>query len=289
MRMWVQWSGHTDYVARILQEFVNQGHTIYDKPNNDCDFFLSLQMGNFAACANLAKISNIPYYNFVWDAYECLPKGYDWDGCGQLCHAAKEVWTPSTGQSKRITEHWGVDPSKTYEIPAYGQFFEYDDVKDGNYVCDPLRLIPDRHEGWISKACSELGIPYKHGGRGRGQLGKSWEDYQKFIAEASFLVCPWWEMSTGGMSLYEGYNLGKEVLFCNSPYMGGKDWFGDRAHYFEPTYDSLKAKIKEMWDNKNTFPTRTREEKSKWVKENFSVQKFVERAIARVQYHNEQG
>jgi len=168
-------------------------------------------------------------------------------------------------------QHWQIPLEKSKSVPAYAQFFDYE-ISDEDYVCDPLRSIPDRHEGWVEKACNELNIPYNHGGRGKGSSGRTWDEYKKFIANSSFIICPWYEASTGGMSLMEGYNIGKEILICNSPYMGAKDYFGDRANYFEPTYDSMKTQIKALWEKRPAG--RSLEDKKEFCKQ-FSVSSFV--------------
>ena len=77
--------------------------------------------------------------------------------------------------------------------------------------------------------------------------------------------------------------MGKEVLLCNSPYIGGKDYFGDRAHYFEPNYESLRDKIGLMWDQRRTFPSRTLADKKAWVQENHSLQTIAKNILGRLQ------
>ena len=70
---------------------------------------------------------------------------------------------------------------------------------------------------------------------------RSEEEFQKWLAEANLLLCPYYEASTGGLSLLEGFNIGKPVLVCDSPYLGAKDYFGDNAFYFKNgDYEDLK-------------------------------------------------
>ncbi len=253
MKVWIYHSNSSEYVEKIINE-LKKYINVSDIPSHDCDCFLSLQMGNHNEIIKLHNISNIPIYTFVWDCYEWIfdhNRGYDWNGYGNLCKNSDRIFVPSEGQRLRLLQHWNIELDKSYVIPAYAQFFDYNSVEDLNYVCNPLREIPDRHLGWIEKACKELDIPYEHGGRKSGGSHKNWETYKDFIGKSSFIVCPWYEASTGGMSLLEGYAIGKDVLVCNSPYMGAKDYFNERANYFEPTYQSLKDSIHNMWINKS--------------------------------------
>jgi hypothetical protein len=279
MKIWIWWTGNTPYVQTIIDEFGKQGHEVVNAPSADCDALLSLQMGSHQDIIRLhSQVPHIPLYTYVWDCYEWIwdhGRGYDWAGYGELCKVSDRVFVPSEGQRQRLFQHWNIPLEKSESIPAYAQYFDYE-ISDEDYVCDPLRSIPDRHAGWVEKACNELGIPYNHGGRGKGGKQKSWDDYKKFIANSSFIICPWYEASTGGMSLMEGYNIGKEILICDSPYMGAKDYFGDRAHYFQPNYDSLKEQIKYMWATRPTGPSI--EDKKEFCK-GFSVESFVSNLI----------
>lgn len=277
MKAFVYHTGHTGYVHRII-ESMQKHMEVVGLPDQDCDVFLSLQMGNHQNLAALANAApSIPFVTYVWDCYEWIfehGRGYDWQGYGDLCKASKEVWVPSSGQVKRLSQHWSIPEEKTAIIKAYANLFDYE-TTDKGYVCDPLRTIPDRHNGWAQKACEELGIPYNHGGRGQGSIGKTWDEYKEFIAGAKFLICPWYEASTGGMSLIEGYNLGKDVLICDSPYMGAKDYFGDRAYYFDPTYESFKKELLVMYHKDSISPPidqKSLADRKQFCEDNFSVE-----------------
>lgn len=280
LNLFVYHSGNTGYVKNIVRA-LSELATIHNQPSEKCDAFLSLQMGAYSDLIAIKKLfTNKPLITYVWDCYGWIfqhGRGYDWHSYGELCKVSDEVWVPSHGQTLRLKQHWGIEHSRV--IKCYAQFFDYDGVKDGNYVCNPLREIPDRQLGWIERACEELNIPYKNSGRGRGSTGRSWEEYKKFIAESSFIVCPYYEASTGGMSLLEGYNLGKEILICNTPYLGAKDYFGDRAFYFEPSYESLKQQVRDLWFSRSHFPVRTIDDKKQFCKE-FTVNAFAERIVA---------
>lgn len=284
MKAYIYHSGHTPYVKNLINELSNH-LTVSDKFDESCDVGISLQMGNHQKLISTIEHLQIPFFTYVWDCYEWIwdhGRGYDWDGYGELCKVSKEIWTPSTGQCMRLKQHWNISYDKSEIIHAYAPLFEYEDVRDEGYVCNPLRTIPDRHRGWLEKVCASVGVKYRHGGRGAGSAGLSVEEYRKFIAHSSFIICPWYEASTGGMSLVEGYYLGKEVLVCNSPYMGATEYFGDRANYFEPTFDSMKEKVKLMWEQRYTFPSRPIEEKKEFCKNNFSIEVMAKKIYERI-------
>ena len=151
---------------------------------------------------------------------------------------------------------WFFSVIKTYIVP-----FE-EDVADERYILMPLRELPDQQYSWFKSACDELGLPYVISNH---QL--PFEEYKKVVARCSFIVSPLYEASTGGLTLLEGYYLGKPVLISDSPYMGAKDYFGGRAWYFD-TYDDLKSKLQTLW---NDTPKLNRSECRDWVLENYSV------------------
>jgi len=176
----------------------------------------------------------------------------------------------------RLYQHWSIPASQAMVVHAYAQLFEDDYYKlttDQGYVCDPLRSIPDAHAGWLKRVCNELEIPYKHGGNNR-----TWNDYKNFIKDCSFIVCPWYEASTGGMSLVEGYDIGKSMLICNSDYLGAKEYFGDRANYFEPNYESLKDSVLKLWNKRDKINQDSHSNRE--FCKLFSVENFCNRLVA---------
>lgn len=265
-----------DYVAKIIEALSAHFEIVQDA--NQADTVLALQMGAYSQLVNYKKtFPNKKLVTYVWDCYEWIWRSGEektWSAYGDVCKVSDLLLVPSTGQQLRLKEHWSIPLDKSRVVKAYAQYFESDNVEDRGYVCNPLREIPDRHLGWIEKACSELQIPYRHGGKKPGGTGMSWADYKEFISGASFIVCPWYEASTGGMSLLEGYNLGKEVLICDSPYLGAGEYFEDRANYFKPNYEDLKCRLKLLWGQKYTFPSRTLENKKEFCKQ-FTVEELA--------------
>jgi len=271
---------HENKYTTALAAEIGKYLPIQDDMNSITTHLLVLQMG---ASARLVEIKEqnpqIQYGTYVWDCYDWIWEGHDrggnehnWDEFGELCKVSEQLWTPSLGQKKRLKEYWDIDNCDI--IPAYAQLFDYDDeITDGNYIFNPLRKIPDRQYGWFEQACDELNIPYKTSGKEQGEPTRSWDEYKKVVADASFIVSTYYEASTGGMTLWEGYNIGKEILVCDSPYHGTKEHFGDRAHYFSG-YEDLKVQLKRLWDTKDQFPTRSLESKQEFCQQ-FTVEEMA--------------
>ena len=98
----------------------------------------------------------------------------------------------------------------------------------GSYAVDALRRYAwDRNEAVVREACQDLGIPLVE-----TACRRPWDEYRALVHGARFLVAGYEEMSTGGLSLLEGYYHGVPVLTSNSPRNGALDYFGDRAHTF---------------------------------------------------------
>ena len=75
----------------------------------------------------------------------------------------------------------------------------------------------------------------------------------------------------------EGYRLGKPVVISNSKYMGARDYFGDKAIYFDDSsYEEFKKTIKQTWDNTPKLDVaECRNHTDKFTKENM-VSKMIE-------------
>lgn len=240
-------SDSSDYIRNVYNCFPKAKDHF---KKEDTDFILVMQMGKYQELVQIKRLNpQIPMYTYVWDCYEWIwkyPRGYDWHAYGEVIKESDHVFVPSEGQRLRLLQHWGIPFSKSSTVKAYAQFFDHP-TKRGDYVCNPLRDIPDKQNGWIEQICKELNIPYQHGGRAAGARAKTWEEYKDFIANARFIICPWYEASTGGMSLLEGYKLGKPVLICDSLYMGARDYFCDLAHYYNPDYKSMKEAVERVY------------------------------------------
>lgn len=186
----------------------------------------------------------LDFYKTVWTAPN--PHGYDWHKYLDYHHKCVELWCPSNEVVLRLEEE-GVDTNKCEIIKLWARFFEYKkEIVDSRYILNPLRPYPaDKNFGWLKKACAELQIPLV------GSNHKlSEKHFQRVIAECSFMCCEYHEASTGGLTLLEGYRLGKPVVVSDSKYMGARDYFGAKAIYFnDNSYEDFKNTIKRVWEN----------------------------------------
>lgn len=237
-----------NFLQHLIPELNNFGCEILV---NRCDEYVNYIIGMSISQIDIIRhihyaYPKIPMINYNWDMYGWIfdyPRGYDWDGYGQLLSESIEVWAPSHCTNVRMKEFFNLNHGVV--IKTFTIFFEPRKIEDKRFVFNPLMPIPDKNAGWFAKACIELGIRFLD-----RQTTFPREQYENAVAYCSFLVCPWYEASTGGLSLLEGYNLGKPVLISDSPYMGAKDYFGDRAIYFKCNdYNDFKLQIKNLWEN----------------------------------------
>ena len=243
-----------------------------------CDFILcsSHSQTDKMALAHRAY-PDIPIINYHWDIYEWHKKQhYDWNKYGIYLEKSLEIWCPSEEVVLRTEEYYGLS-SRCHIIKTFARLFDYEDVQDKRYVFQPMRAYHhDRNYGWTRKACKELGIPLVESMHKLSQ-----EDFEKTIAHCSFLVCEYYEASTGGLTLIEGHRLGKKVLVCDSKYMGARDYFGDRAVYYKhDSYEDYKSKILELWNDK----TKLDLEECKTFTDQYKVDVMVDKMTERLFY-----
>lgn len=265
-----------------VPELERRGHEVFVNNMNggDVDFLIGASVSVQSRIWALHKqFPKVPMINYNWDVYEWVwthPRGrsYNWKMYGDLLRASLEVWCPSESVVLRNIDWYDIPREKSFILKTFVRLFDYDNVTDEGFVLNPLRQIPDRNHGWFEKACEELNLPYKSSNH---QLSE--EDFKKVVASCSFMVCPWYEASTGGLTLIEGYALGKPVLVSESPYMGARDYFGDRAFYFkEGDYENFKARIKELWDD---TPTLDREDCKQFVQQ-YTIESMIDKMEARL-------
>jgi len=264
-----------------IPELTKRGHQVI--VNN-----LNIQKPDLILGASISVIRNInrasqlfpdvPMINYNWDVYEWVwknPRGYDWKGYGNLLKKSHEVWCPSDSVVRRNKEWFSIPEEKSIIIKTFARLFDYDgDVKDCRYIYNPLRKIPDRNVGWLLKACRELDIPLVESGH---KLNEA--QFKKTILECSFMVCEYYEASTGGLTLIEGHKYGKPVLISDSPYMGAQDYFGDRAEYFKhDDYNAFKKKIEDLWEN---TPVLNRKECEDFVQQ-YTIERMVDKMQERL-------
>lgn len=220
---------------------------------------------------------HVPLFVYQWDAYEWVwlrprPSEYDYNRWGNLLKRAREIWVPSNCAGHRTEEWWGLKNWRT--ILSSAPCWDHDHVHDGGYALCTLREIPDPRWGWFERACDELAIKYYSSNHER-----TYTDYQDLVAGCRLLCSPLYELSTGGLTLLEGYRLGKPVLLSNSPYHGGADYMGERAWYFQ--HDDFEQFKQELWRMYYDTPP-ARPDQREWVDAHFSDARMVHDMLNRI-------
>lgn len=231
-------------------------------------------------------------YCYNWDVYAWVwqpglegkvqakhasrPNEYDYVRYGELLRRAREVWVPSYCTGTRTTQWYGPG-IKWHRILSACPWWDHPNVRDDGYALCCLREIPDPHWGLFERACEELGIPYR-----MPKHEKSYEEYQDLVAGCRFICAPLYELSTGGLSLMEAYRLGKPVLISDSPWNGGKDYFGARANYFfDGDLEDLKDEISFLMDLDSPAGVISRDHRE-YIERNFSDKRMVDDMLARI-------
>jgi len=264
-----------------IPELRSRGHTVVENELKSItpDVIIGASISVINKIRHAQKtFPNVPMINYNWDVYEWVwkhPRGYDWKGYGELLKNSHEVWCPSESVVKRNFDWFKIGQDKSIIIKTFARLFDYEgEVKDQRFIYNPLRSIPDRNLGWLKKACTNLNIPLVQSGH---RLTES--EFQKTILNCSFMVCEYYEASTGGLTLIEGHKYGKPVLVSDSPYMGAKDYFGDRAEYFKHNdYASFEKKIKHLWEN---TPVLKRDECEKFVQQ-YTIESMIDKMEERL-------
>ena len=271
----------------IVREFLKHGVECVDNDHtdiSDCDLIFC---GTFPTYHEVRKrrprFPTIPAIFYCWDLYPFQFRGTTSEGkptlqsCWWLEYVEEMrkaclVLVPSQCTVNRVHEIGGkninckVVPSIVY--PWDGEAF------DGDYVMGVMREYQDEPNLYLIKeSCLKLGIPFSdHKHR------LSWEDYQKSILGARVLISPYFEASTGGLSLLEGLWNGKHSLVARSPRNGVCDYLQDKATYFD--YDNrqeFEEKLVELYNHPITHDVA---ECGQWIKSRYSTEVVVEQLVA---------
>ncbi len=240
-------------IEPYVEVFEKKGiHVQKNSASSDCDFII----GSGQAYIGLWEyyhnyFPHIPMINITLDFYKTVwsapnPHGYDWKKYKHFLNKCVELWCISNEVIVRMSEE-GVDTDKCKLMKIWARFFEYaGPITDERYILKTIRpYIADKNYGWLERACKELQIPLKSPNHGASE-----EQYQKLLAECSFMCTDYHETSTGGLGLLEGYKLGKVSVISDSLYEGAQDYLGDRAIYFDDNnYEDFKRVIKQTLDN----------------------------------------
>ncbi len=227
----------------------------------------------------LTTFPGVPFAAFNWDVYEWVWKTprkgeYDYTKYGELLSKAFEIWVPSECTGLRTKQWYGLDNYKV--VLSSAPYWDHSNVGDDGYVLCCLREIPDPWWGVFERCCEELQIPYR-----MTKHEQSYFEYQNAVARCRFLCSPLYELSTGGLSLLEGYRLGKPVLINASQWNGASDYFAGRARYFLPGSEKdFKAQLALMYHHIDVF--RMSDQKT-WVETHYSDAVMVNNILRRIE------
>lgn len=275
--------GHTIIVEHPNSPKVNR------TPDAIIGMGVTIMEETFAA---MKRFPGVPVFLMNWDVYKWLwqegkegtvqarhesrKNEYDYVKYGELLSLAKEIWVPSKCTGLRTQQWYGL--TNWHTILSSIPYWEYPNVRDDGYAYCALREIPDPHWSWFKDACDELGIPYR-----MTEHSVSYEEYQKTLACCSFIVSHCYELSTGGLSLLEGYYLGKTCVLSDSKWHGGRDYLGDRAIYFNgDSYTNFKETLKACWFNKRRKMALDHRD---WVPWKYSDESMVTKMMERIEHH----
>lgn len=270
-----------------LQEWLRPfgDYTVTRTPDSRTDFMICWGVSQFPEAARFhSQFRRIPLINYNWDIYEWAiknprPQEYNYKDYVKFLLDSVEVWYPANTVRAR-TEQWmkewhGVEGFPGHVIYSHSPIYDLP-TSDERFVLNAQRANPDERLGWFERACGELGIPYKS-----TEHKCSQQEFRKILASCTFQVSHYYEMSTGGLSILEGYYLGKPVLLSDSPWQGGGEYMGNRAEYFKhDDFEDLKRKIKDMWESPRSLPADHKE----WVKTNFSEERMAQNIHERLQH-----
>lgn len=259
-------------------------------------------MGTFKQCLTEWKHGieycrkvRVPILYYCWDLYPWqFDPGVDrtsysrtlaawWHEYARLLRTAAAILVPSEFTAFRVRERTGrystIIKSTVYlweppsvpvslpNAPAAG-FYVYDVMRD--YPRDPARH-------WLRDACATEGVPlYAPGHR------LTWDEFRTAVSGAALLVSAVDEASTGGLTLLEGYALGKPVLLNGSGRNSSVDYFGERdgVTYFGD-YDDLRSKLRAAYNNPPPIPSSQEiARRRKWVESEYGDARFARELAA---------
>ena len=268
------------------QPLRNAGHAVVVSNNllpvEPPDVIIGMGVGVMEHTFNATDLYlDVPFFAYNWDCYEWVwknprPGEYDYNRYGELLKRAKEIWVPSDCTGKRTTQWWELTNWET--VCCSVPYWDHPNVRDSGYALCCLREIPDPYWGRFEKACTELGIPYRMTAH-----GLRYEQYQDSVAHCRFICSPLYELSTGGLSTLEAFYLGKPVILSNSPWHGGRDYFREKATYFNhESEEDFRRVLQAVYDNPESYVPRDHKE---FITENFSDEVTCRNILKRIEYH----
>jgi len=263
-------STETRITYNIVQNLKKFGvGVLLNECTKDCDFIVSLNGLSHYHKFNIFKkdFPNIKTIMYVWDMYP-------WTNYSKNYNALRDydqIWVPSNEVILRLKEFYDVDPNKCKVVKAYAELYEAEGIKIENkgFVYHFAREYKDPNLGFCEIASKITQIPLIS-----SRHNLNFESYKENVLKCSFLVLDYMEASTGGLTMLEGYYHGKDILFSDSLYQGGKDYFGDRAYYFKDgDIDDYIEKFKFLYEKSLNYKISDYEmqERKQFIIDNYTI------------------
>jgi hypothetical protein len=222
----------------------------------------------------------MPAVHVCWDLYPWAfesPDAPAWEDYAGMLREAADIWVPNTGTAGRVRERVGQDAFVMK--PAIHPWERPPVCGPQGCVIDVMRAYPtDPNYRAVTAVCAELGLPCLEP---RHQMPQ--ELYRSVVSGARLLVSAYYEASTGGLSLHEGYYHGVPVLCSDSPLHGGRELFGDRAHYFRwDDREDLRCRIEDLYRRGVETEPRILAHRWEWLRQEYGEEAYADRVAKRL-------
>lgn len=276
-----------DAARRATWEALDQEGVSFTDPAG-CSVVLCGSMRYAAVAHKTAKDRGKKLVCYCWDLYPWQLSAVGEDGRPtvrasqfreyvEVLKAADLIVCPSYKAAVRVRETVGqtvrVVPSPVFGWePPPGVA-----VGHGEYVYDVMRPYDgDRFKDAARTACRLLGVECWGGGE-----RVPWDVFRTLVAQAGCLVSAVEEASTGGLTLLEGYRLGKSVVVPVMGRNGAESYFcgagGERDGVFRFIWNSavdLRKALRQALAADPPGPAAV-EARREWVDRTYSVTAFA--------------
>lgn len=221
------------------------------------------------------------YYN--WDLYPFQMNGRDprWPLYAKDISTADLILVPSYPVVVRTRQY--CQRESTVVLSSCNSFDHDQEIPEvGEHVLDVMRVYRgDRGTGATKQICDRMQLACIE-----SKCRLSEDEFRKAIINARVLVSVYDEASTGGLTLMEGYRLGKPVVITDAPLNGAKEYFEGapgRVHIVNHNslLPSLRQAIRAAWLSAEDESTRiTGQEKldmKQWIDSKYSDDAFAQR------------
>lgn len=227
----------TDDRKKVLVKAMRDiGVQVVSSPESRCDLCFCGSLFKSRSVRVLNRRRRIPVVYYNWDLYPWVVKNRPVMGWPRFLidlNTAARILVPNEGTRLRTTElvgresHVVLSPVSVWQVPP-----PFDGhPKPGSYVLEVSRDYDwDKGYKYVSDACSLRNEPLL-----RTACKTPWDEFRWLVANARCLLTGLDEASTGGLTLLEGYAHGVPVVASDSPLNGAREYFGDRATYFDHT------------------------------------------------------